>query len=139
MYCSVLALGCNVNTIRMSQPDIESIFNCLSHKKSMKYSGHRKLFCELLKFSKFYAFISSCLQIPPRENWFQYVRRKYWTAINFPYIIYYLGQVKLKGTVHVVSSGIPNIQQCLTRGLLEITRPALLKGLSTNLFMTLFI
>ena len=27
-----------------------------------------------------------CLQIPPRENWFQYVRRVYTTAINFPCI-----------------------------------------------------
>ena len=25
----------------------------------------------------------SCLQIPPREKWFQYVRRVYTTAINF--------------------------------------------------------
>ena len=30
--------------------------------------------------------IYSCLQIPPRENWFQYVRRVYATAFNFPYI-----------------------------------------------------
>ena len=30
--------------------------------------------------------IYSCLQIPPRENWFQYVRRVYTTAINFPCI-----------------------------------------------------
>ena len=29
----------------------------------------------------------SCLQIPPRENWFQYLRRVYATAINFPCII----------------------------------------------------
>ena len=28
----------------------------------------------------------SCLQIPPRENWFQYVRRVYATAINYPCI-----------------------------------------------------
>ena len=27
--------------------------------------------------------IYSCLQIPPRKNWFQYVRRVYTTAINF--------------------------------------------------------
>ena len=31
--------------------------------------------------------IYSCLQIPPRENWFQYVRRVYATVINFPCII----------------------------------------------------
>ena len=30
--------------------------------------------------------IYSCLQIPPKENWFQYVRRVYTTAINFPCI-----------------------------------------------------
>ena len=30
--------------------------------------------------------IYSCLQIPPRENWFQYVRREYATSINFPCI-----------------------------------------------------
>ena len=33
-----------------------------------------------------YKCIYSCLQIPPRENWFQYVRRVYATAINFPCI-----------------------------------------------------
>ena len=30
--------------------------------------------------------IYSCLQITPRENWFQYVRRVYASAINFPCI-----------------------------------------------------
>ena len=32
----------------------------------------------------------SCLQIPPREYWFQYVSRVYATAINIPCIIYTL-------------------------------------------------
>ena len=31
--------------------------------------------------------IYSCLQIPPRENWFHSVRRVHATAINFPCII----------------------------------------------------
>ena len=64
----------------------------------MKYFGHRKLLCELSKLSKLNPFwppwilnehwcIYSCLQIPPRENWFQYVRRVYATATNFPCII----------------------------------------------------
>ena len=53
LYCSVLFLGGNVNTRRMSKPD-HGIH--LSHKKSMKYSGHRKLLCELSKISKFNAF-----------------------------------------------------------------------------------
>ena len=65
----------------------------------MKYSGHRKIICEISKFSKFNTFIClgyytntnaciyTCLQIPPRENWFQYVPRVYAAAINFPCII----------------------------------------------------
>ena len=54
LYCSVLSVGGNVNTRRMSKPDIASIFHI---KKSMKYSGHRKLICELSKLSKLNAFI----------------------------------------------------------------------------------
>ena len=53
LYCSVLSLGGNVNTRRMSKPDMGSIFHI---KKSMKYSGHKKLLCELSKLSKFNAF-----------------------------------------------------------------------------------
>ena len=45
----------------------------------MKCSGHGKLLSELSELLKFY----SSLQIPPRESWFQYVRRVYATAINF--------------------------------------------------------
>ena len=52
--CSVLSLGGNVNTRRMSKPDMGSIFHI---KKSMKYSGHRKLLWELSKSSKCNAFI----------------------------------------------------------------------------------
>ena len=51
LYCSVLSLGGNVNTRRMSpQPDMGSIFH---KKKTMKYSGHRKLLCELSKLNAF--------------------------------------------------------------------------------------
>ena len=53
LYCSVLSLGGNVNTRRMSKPDMGSIFHI---KKSMKYFGHRKLLCEFSKLSKFNAF-----------------------------------------------------------------------------------
>ena len=52
LNCSVLSLGGNVNTRRILQPDMGSIFHI---KKLMKYSGHRKL-CELSKLSKFNAF-----------------------------------------------------------------------------------
>ena len=54
LYCSVLSLGGKVNTRRMSQPDMESIFTKIIY---MKYSGHRKLLCELSKLSKLNAFI----------------------------------------------------------------------------------
>ena len=55
LYCSVLSLGGNVNTRRMLKPDMGmgSIFHI---KKSMKYSVHRKLFCELSKLTKLIAF-----------------------------------------------------------------------------------
>ena len=48
LYRSVLSLDGNVNTRRMSKPDMGSIFH---FKKSIKYSGHRKLLCELSKFN----------------------------------------------------------------------------------------
>ena len=54
LYCSVLSLGRNENTRRMSNPDMVSIFHI---KKSMKYSGHRKLLCEFSKLSKLNDFI----------------------------------------------------------------------------------
>ena len=57
-YCSVLSLGGNVNTRRMSKPDIGSIF-------------HIKNQWNILVIGK---------------NYFQYVRRVYATAINFPCI-----------------------------------------------------
>jgi len=54
LHCSVLSLSGNVNTRRMWKPNKGSIFHI---KKSMKYSCHRKLLCELSKLSKFNAFI----------------------------------------------------------------------------------
>ena len=49
LYCSVLSLGGNVNTRRLSQPDMGSIFH-------INNSVNRKLLCELSKLSKFNAF-----------------------------------------------------------------------------------
>ena len=49
LYCNVISLGANVNTRRMSKPDMGSIFHL---KKSRKYSGYRKLLCQLSKLSK---------------------------------------------------------------------------------------
>ena len=36
---------------------------------------------------KEHRYIYSCSQTPPRENWFEYERREYATAINFPCLI----------------------------------------------------
>ena len=54
LYCSVLSLRWKVNTRRMSQLAWHIIFHI---KNSMKYSGHRKLFCEFSKLSKLNAFV----------------------------------------------------------------------------------
>ena len=67
LCCSVLSLGGNVNTRRMSKPEMGSIY----------------IYRILNKH--WYTFF--CLQLPPRENWVQYVRRVYAIAINFPCII----------------------------------------------------
>ena len=56
LYCSVLSLGGNVNTRRMLELDMGSIFQI---RKSMKYSGHRKLLCELSKLSNLMLLTSS--------------------------------------------------------------------------------
>ena len=46
LCCSVFSLGGNVNTRQMLKPIyMGSIFHV---KKSIKYSGHRQLFCQLL-------------------------------------------------------------------------------------------
>ena len=86
LYCSVLSLCGNVNTRRMSQPDMGPIFYI---KKSMKYSGHRKLLCELSKLSKLNAFILLTLM-----HLFLYAEyTHYATANNFPRIITLPGHI----------------------------------------------
>ena len=89
LQCTVSGRYCKHKT------DVEAWHGIhLSHKRSMKYSGHWKLLCELSKFSKFntprilneHWCIYSCVQIPPIKNWFQYVRREYANAITFPCI-----------------------------------------------------
>ena len=91
LYCSVLSLGGNVNTRRMSQPDMESIFTEISIKSKETIV---KIF-KIIKIQCFYPprildehwCIYYSLQSPPRENWFQFVCRVYATANNFPCII----------------------------------------------------
>ena len=75
-------LHCTVYTRRMSKPDIRIH---LSHKKSMKYSGHRKLLCELSKLSNLMLL---------------YVRRVYATAINFPCPIALIIPIEIQFTLN---------------------------------------
>ena len=95
LYGSVLSLGCNVNTRRMSKPDMGSIFhinnqwnilvignyyvNYQNHQNSMLLtsSDTKRTLMHLFLFTN-----------SARENWFQYVRRAYATAINFPCITF---------------------------------------------------
>ena len=63
LYCSVLSLGGNVNTRRMSKPDMGSIFHI---KKSMKYSGLRSLF--LFTNSTHRELVSICAQSVCNSN-----------------------------------------------------------------------
>ena len=89
----VLSLDGTVNTRRMSQPDLESIFTKIINEIFQSKKTIMWIF-KIFKIQCFYPprilnehwCIYSCLQIPPRENWFQYVRRVCATAINFPCI-----------------------------------------------------
>ena len=47
----------------------------------------RKVISEVYTSFVLQCTVYACLQIPPKENWFQYERRVYATEINFPCII----------------------------------------------------
>ena len=91
--CASFVLQCTVSgRYCKHKTDVEAWHGIhLSHKKSMKYSGHRKLLRDFQNYQNLilneHWCIYSCLQIPPKENWFQYVRRVYTTAIKSPCII----------------------------------------------------
>ena len=78
-YCSVLSLGCKVNTRLMSQPDLGSTFHIINR---MKYFGHRKLLCELTKFSKLNVFILLGYQSNTDASIFVYKHRPERTGFN---------------------------------------------------------
>ena len=112
----------------------------------MKYSGHRKLLWELSKLSNLMLLTSSdtkehwciysCLQISPKENWFQYVRRVYTTAIHFPCITPWTNHEK-KGQIknfNLLASLIKALYVCRDDG------PAiLLKLFKTRFFWKYYI
>ena len=99
LYWSVLSLSGNVNTRLMKKPDIGSIFH-IENEWNILVIG--KYYVNFQNYQNFMLLTPSdtkqtiwriyyCLKIPPRENWFQYVRRVYATAINFPSLHYILG------------------------------------------------
>ena len=112
LYCSVLPLGGNINTRRMSQPDMGmgSIFHIKNewnilvignyYVNYQNYQNSMVLSSTDTKRTLRHLFIYSCLQISPRENWFQCLRRVYATAINFPCIITLENPFKLGKKVH---------------------------------------
>ena len=92
-YCIVLSLGGKVNTRRMSKPYMGSIFHINNQWNILvignyyvNYQNFQNSMPLPPRILNEHWGIYSCLQIPPRENWFQYVRRVYATAINFPCI-----------------------------------------------------
>ena len=94
LYCSVLSLGGNGNTRRMSKPDMGSIFHIENQWNILVLGNY---YVNYVNYQNLMLLSSSdtrrtlmhllFLQISTRENWFQYVRRVYETAINFPCII----------------------------------------------------
>ena len=92
LCCSVLSLGGKANTRQMSQLDMEFIFTKIIYEIfwsketfkwifkiiKIKFCYPRRILNELNEHWCIY----SCLQSPPKEYWFQYVRRVYATAIN---------------------------------------------------------
>ena len=90
LYCCVLSLGGNVNTRRVSQPDMGSIFHIKNPWNILVignyYVNYQNLMLLPPRILNEHWCIYSCLQIPLRENWFQCVSRVYTTAFNFPCI-----------------------------------------------------
>ena len=94
LYCSVLSQSGNVNTRRMSKPDMGSIIHIKNQSNILvignyyvNYQTYQNVMLLTSLNTKRTIEHLFYLQILPRENWFQYVRRIYATAINFPCII----------------------------------------------------
>ena len=115
LYCILLSLGGNVNTGRMSQPDMGSIFHMKNkwnilvvgnyYVNYQNYQNVMLLSSTDTKRTLMHLFL---LQIQPWENWFQYVRRVYATAINFPCILT-LSHTKDETTVRILVNLVPDI------------------------------
>ena len=86
LYCSVLSPGVNVNTRWMSKPSMESIFY-IKNQLNILFIGN--FYVNYQNYQNLMLLTSSdtVASIPPRDNWFQNVRRVYASAINLPCII----------------------------------------------------
>ena len=94
LYCSVLSLGGNVSIKRKSKPDMGSIFHIKNQWNILvigncfvNYQNCQNLMLLTSSGTERTLMHYSWLQVPPRENWFQYVPRVYATVINFPCIL----------------------------------------------------
>ena len=81
LHCSVLSLGGNVNTRRMPKPNMGSVFHIKNQwniivigSYYVNYKNYQNLMLLSSSDTKRTLMHNYCLQIPPRENWFQYVR-----------------------------------------------------------------
>ena len=111
LYCSVLSLGGNLNTRRMSQPDMGSIFQMKNHWNILvigNYYVNYQNFQINARILNEHLCIYSCLQIPPRD-----VRRVYATAINFPCIIILVETVILGVCIMQPIQWYPATGQCI--------------------------
>ena len=102
LYCSVLSLGGNVNSRRMSKPDMGSIFHI---KKSMKYSAIGNYYVNYQNYQNLMLLTSSDTKrtlmhlllftnSAQRELVSMCTQSIYTTAINFPCITP-LGKTKI--------------------------------------------
>jgi len=122
LYCSVLSLGGNVNRRRMSKPDIFHIknqwnilvignyyvnFQNYQNVMLLTYSDTKRILMHLFLFTN-----------SAREIWFQYVRRVYATAINFPCIITLVWTLfSFHGSIFIIS-----VSHFFTLNLLKTTK-----------------
>ena len=86
LYCSVLSPGVNVNTRRMSKPHMESIFY-IKNQLNILFIGNFYVNYQNDQNLMLLTTSDTAASIPPRDNWFQNVRRVYASAINLPCII----------------------------------------------------
>jgi len=123
LYCSVPSLGGKVNTRRMSQPDMESIFTKIIYKIFWSYETIIWIF-KIIKIECFYLprilnehwLIYSCLQFLPRDNWFQYVREYTRPQLTFLALIPWIWVIRWHFSIHWIYSLFHGFIELLIQG-----------------------